>query len=72
MHDYHDYCIGQNDLIGSQYLYTQLLKVRGYEIITLSYENFSVQDNIKKRLNYLKQCMTHIKEMKPAKQMKLI
>ncbi|KAG5317729.1 FAKD4 protein, partial [Pseudoatta argentina] len=72
MHDYHDYCIGQNDLIGSQYLYTQLLKARGYEIITLSYENFSVQDNVKKRINYLKQCMNRIKEMKPAKQMKSI
>ncbi|KAG5333875.1 FAKD4 protein, partial [Acromyrmex heyeri] len=72
MHDYHDYCIGQNDLIGSQYLYTQLLKARGYEIITLSYENFSVQDNVKKRINYLKQCMNRIKEMKPAKQIKSI
>ncbi|EGI57960.1 PREDICTED: protein TBRG4 [Acromyrmex echinatior] len=72
MYDYHDYCIGQNDLVGSQYLYTQLLKARGYEIITLSYENFSAQDNVKKRINYLKQCMNRIKEMKPAKQMKSI
>ncbi|KYQ57603.1 Protein TBRG4 [Trachymyrmex zeteki] len=72
MHGYHDYCIGENDLVGSQYLYTQLLKARGYEIIQISYENFSVQDNVKKRINYLKQCMNSIKEMKPAKQMKLI
>ncbi|KYN20953.1 Protein TBRG4 [Trachymyrmex cornetzi] len=72
VHDYHDYCIGQNDLVGSQYLYTQLLKARGYEIITISYENFSVQDNVKKRVNYLKQCMNRIKETKSAKQIKLI
>ncbi|KYN34195.1 Protein TBRG4 [Trachymyrmex septentrionalis] len=62
LHDYHDYCIGQNDLVGSQYLYTQLLKARGYEIITISYKYFSVKDNIKKRANYLKQCM-NIKKM---------
>ncbi|KYN05768.1 Protein TBRG4 [Cyphomyrmex costatus] len=68
VHDYHDYCIGQNDLIGSLYLYTQLLKARGYELITISYENFSVQDNVKKRANYLKQRMNSIKEMTSAKQ----
>lgn len=69
--DYHDYCIGQNDLVGSIYLYTQLLKARGYEIITVSYENFSVQDNIKKRIEYLKQCMNSVQE-KSVKQMKSV
>lgn len=72
VNDYHDYCIGQNDLIGSAYLYTQLLKARGYDVITISYQNFSTQDNIKKRANYLKQCMNNIQEMKSVKQTKSI
>ncbi|XP_024890910.1 FAST kinase domain-containing protein 4 [Temnothorax curvispinosus] len=68
VHDYRDYCIGQNDLVGSTYLYTQLLKARGYNLIQLSYENFSVQDNIKKRINYLKQCMNSVQEVTSVKQ----
>lgn len=64
VHDYHDYCRGQNDLIGSTYLYTKLLKARGYNLITISYENFSIQDKIDKRVNYLKQCMDSVQEMK--------
>lgn len=64
VHDYHDYCRGQNDLIGPIYLYTQLLKARGYNLITISYENFSMQDKIKKRVNYLKKCMDGVQEMK--------
>ncbi|KAL6422069.1 hypothetical protein ACFW04_010850 [Cataglyphis niger] len=64
VHDYHDYCRGQNDLIGSTYLYTQLLKARGYNLITISYENFSIQDKIDKRVNYLKKCMDSVQEMK--------
>lgn len=57
LHDYHDYCRGQNDLKGSTYLYTQLLKAKGYDLITISYENFSTQDKLEKRIFYLKQCM---------------
>ncbi|KAM0735946.1 FAST kinase domain-containing protein 4 [Formica fusca] len=64
VHDYHDYCRGQNDLIGSTYLYTKLLKAREYNLITISYENFSIQDKIDKRVNYLKQCMDSVQEMK--------
>lgn len=55
IHDYHDYCRGQTDLIGSAYLYTELLKARGYDLVTISYENFSIQDKIDKRIDYLKQ-----------------
>lgn len=62
VHDYHDYCRGQADLIGSTYLQTQLLKAKGYEIIAISYENFSMQDKIEKRINYLKQCMKSVQE----------
>jgi len=72
VHDYHDYCIGQNDLVGSAYLYTQLLRARGYELITISYENFSIQDNVIKRAEYLKQCMNSIQEVKSVKQTKSI
>lgn len=72
VYDYHDYCIGQSDLVGSAYLYSQLLKARGYELIPISYEYFSVQDNIKKRINYFKQCMNkiEIQEMNSIKQTK--
>lgn len=70
VYDYHDYCIGQNDLVGSAYLYSQLLKARGYDLISISYENFSIQDNIKKRVDYFKQCMNEIgiQEMNSIKQ----
>lgn len=64
VHDYHDYCRGQKDLVGSTYLYTQLLKARGYHLITISYENFSIQDKIDKRINYLKQCMNNAQKIK--------
>ncbi|XP_020278166.1 protein TBRG4 [Pseudomyrmex gracilis] len=60
IHDYHDYCRGQNDLIGSAYLYTQLLKARRYNLITISYENFSIQDKIDKQVKYLKECMNSV------------
>ncbi|KAL6260606.1 hypothetical protein P5V15_008126 [Pogonomyrmex californicus] len=60
VHDYYDYCIGQNDFIGPVYLYTQLLKARGYSLISISHENFSIQDNLKKRIAYLKQCMDNV------------
>lgn len=73
VHDYHDYCLGQNDLVGSTYLYTQLLKAKGYDLITMSHENFSAQDNTKKRVNYLKECMNSIdQKTKSVKQTKLI
>lgn len=62
VHDYHDYCRGQNDLIGSTYLYTQLLKAKGYDLMTISYENFSIEDKIEKRMNYLKQCMKIVQD----------
>lgn len=68
VHDYHDYCIGQKDLIGSTYLYTQLLKARGYDLISISYENFSLQDNIEKRVNYLKECMNSIHKIESVKE----
>lgn len=64
VHDYHDYCRGQKDLVGSTYLYTQLLKARGYDLIMISYENFSIQDKIDKRINYLKQCMSNVQKIK--------
>lgn len=64
MHDYHDYCRGKNDLLGSVYLYTQLLKARGYDLLTISYENFSIQDKLEKRMNYLKECMKNVQEKK--------
>jgi hypothetical protein len=60
LHDYHDYCRGQNDLRGSIYLYTQLLKARKYDVISISYENFSMHDKIEKRIHYLKQCMENV------------
>lgn len=60
IHDYHDYCRGQNDLIGPSYLYTQLLKAKGYDLITISHENFSIQDKIEKRISYLKECMKSV------------
>lgn len=62
VHDYHDYCRGQNDLLGSVYLHTQLLKAQGYELLTISYENFSIQDKLEKRIAYLKQCMQNVQE----------
>ncbi|XP_012523455.1 FAST kinase domain-containing protein 4 [Monomorium pharaonis] len=70
VHNYHDYCIGENDddLIGSAYVYIQLLKARGYDVITISYKNFSLQDNIKTRVCYLEQCMNSMQEIKSAKQ----
>lgn len=64
IHDYHDYCRGQTDLIGSAYLYTELLKARGYNLITISYENFSIQDKVDKRINYLKQRLNDAQEMR--------
>lgn len=64
VHHYHDYCRGQNDLVGSTYLYTELLKAKGYDLITISYENFNIQDKIDKRINYLKQCMSSVQEIK--------
>lgn len=64
VHHYHDYCRGQNDLVGSAYLHTELLKAKGYDLITISYENFSIQDKIDKRINYLKQCMNSVQEIK--------
>lgn len=60
VYDYHDYCKGQNDLVGTTYLYTKLLKARGYDLISLSYKNFSAEDNIKKRAIYLKNCMNNV------------
>ncbi|XP_067215515.1 FAST kinase domain-containing protein 4 [Linepithema humile] len=63
IHDYHDYCRGQTDLIGSTYLYTELLKARGYDLITISYENFSIQDKVDKRIDYLKQRLNSVQEM---------
>ncbi|XP_014479961.1 PREDICTED: protein TBRG4 [Dinoponera quadriceps] len=64
VHDYHDYCRGQSDLLGSVYLYTQLLKAQGYDLLTISYENFSIQDKLEKRINFLKQCMRNVQEKK--------
>lgn len=64
--NYHDYCRGQNDLIGSTYLNTQLLKARGYNLVTISYKNFSIQDTIDKRVSYLTQCIKNVQEMKFA------
>ena len=64
VHDYHDYCRGQNDLIGSTYLHTQLIKAKGDNLIAISYENFSIQDKIEKRIGYLKQCMNSVQEIK--------
>ncbi|XP_011873020.1 PREDICTED: protein TBRG4 [Vollenhovia emeryi] len=72
VHDYHDFCLGQNDLVGSTYLYTQLLKARGYDLVSISYENFSVQDNVKKRANYLRQCMNSIQEDESVNQTELL
>lgn len=66
VHDYHDYCRGQDDLIGSTYLYTQLLQARGYNLVTVSYKNFSIQDTIDKRVNYLTQCIKNVQETKFA------
>lgn len=66
VYDYHDYCRGQDDLIGSTYLYTQLLKARGYNLVTIPYKNFSIQDTIDKRVNYLTQCIKNVQETKFA------
>ncbi|XP_032679093.1 FAST kinase domain-containing protein 4 [Odontomachus brunneus] len=62
VHDYHDYCRGQDDLLGSIYLQTQLLKAQGYDLLTISYKNFSIQDKLVKRISYLKQCMKDVQE----------
>ncbi|EFN82910.1 Protein TBRG4 [Harpegnathos saltator] len=64
VHDYHDYCRGQNDLLGTVHLHTQLLKAQGYDLLTISYENFSIQDKLEKRIDYLKQCMQNVQEKK--------
>lgn len=64
VHDYHDYCRGQTDLVGSRYLYTQLLKARGYDLVTISYENFSIQDKVNKRIDYLKQRLNDAQKMR--------
>lgn len=66
VYDYHDYCRGQNDLVGSTYLYTQLLRARGYNLVTIPYKNFSIQDTIDKRVNYLTQCIKDVQETKFA------
>lgn len=64
VHDYHDYCRGQDDLLGSVYLQTQLLKAQGYDLLTISYNNFSIQDKLVKRISYLKQCMKDVQKKK--------
>lgn len=64
VHDYPDYCRGQNDLLGSVYLHTQLLKAQGYDLLTISYENFSIQDKLEKRISYLEQCMKDVLKKK--------
>jgi hypothetical protein len=54
VHDYHDFCQGpRQHLSGIAALNSRLLSKAGYEVLSVPYNEFSVNDLLLKRIQYL-------------------
>ncbi|KAI4497159.1 hypothetical protein M0802_007643 [Mischocyttarus mexicanus] len=53
VYSFHDYCRGQEDLLGIGKFYNSLLTEQGFKVLDISYQNLSVNDIIAKNVKYL-------------------
>lgn len=53
VHDYHDYSRGKEEILGMPKFYNDLLTTQGYRVLNISYQNFSANDILAKRVKYL-------------------
>lgn len=53
VHDYHDYSRGKEEILGMPKFYNSLLTAQGYRVLNISYQNFSANDILAKRVKYL-------------------
>lgn len=62
VHDYHDMCQGPHQHVnGIAALNLRLLSKSGYHVITVPYNEFSISDNLLKRVQYLENIIKAIK-----------
>lgn len=61
VHDFHDHCHGPHQkLNGISTLNTQLLEKSGYTLISIPYDEFSHNDKLLKRVQYLEERIKNI------------
>ncbi|KAL2715154.1 protein TBRG4 [Vespula squamosa] len=53
IHSYHEYSKGEEDILGIIKFYNNLLNAQGYKVLNISYQNFSINDILLKRVKYL-------------------
>ncbi|XP_034187274.1 FAST kinase domain-containing protein 4 isoform X1 [Osmia lignaria lignaria] len=54
IHDYHDVCVGSIEPHGLIKLQHRLLKSKNYEILSIPYTHFGIEDTLERRVTYLK------------------
>lgn len=50
---YHDYCIGEEHLLGPVLLHYRLLQAKGYRLLDISHQDFHIDDKLLKRITYI-------------------
>ncbi|KAI4482692.1 hypothetical protein M0804_008545 [Polistes exclamans] len=60
VHDYHDYSRGKEEILGMPKFYNDLLIAQGYRVLNISYQNFSANDILAKRVKYLQDKISSI------------
>ncbi|KAK0164512.1 hypothetical protein PV328_003132 [Microctonus aethiopoides] len=50
---YHDYCIGEQHLLGPVLLHYRLLQAQGYRLLDISHQDFHTDDKLLKRITYI-------------------
>lgn len=61
VHDYHDICQGPHQhLTGIATLNARLLKKAGYEVLSVSHHEFSINDLLLKRVQFLQKIIKNV------------
>ncbi|XP_043674209.1 FAST kinase domain-containing protein 4 isoform X1 [Vespula pensylvanica] len=53
VHSYHEYSKGEEDILGIIKFYNNLLNAQGYRVLNISYQSFSINDILLKRVKFL-------------------
>lgn len=53
IHSYHEYSKGEEDMLGIIKFYNNLLNAQGYRVLNISYQSFSINDILLKRVKFL-------------------
>lgn len=52
--DYHDVCVGTTEPHGLIKLQQRLLKSKNYDVLSIPYTHFGIEDKLERRVTYLK------------------